>query len=446
MASLSTDAGHNSTSIDASWALNQPERKTDWGWRAIHGSTVLGKQLVQAYYGQPLTYSYFSGCSTGGRQGLRELQTFPDSFDGALIGAPAWWTSHLHPYFIRTFLANYPPTSPGHLSTADVSLLAGEVIGQCDHLDGVRDGIVSRPEICAPNFATLLCPSTARPNYPCLTPAQLETAHTLYSPWLSSRNASELLYPGLTPGSEHQWYLLLNGTEPSPYGLSWARNFLLDDPTWDWRAFDEDIVDLAEAVDPGNATADDYAALAAVRDRGGKVLLWHGLADGLIPTEGSVLYYNRTADALSSACAGRGREWTGEDHGECGVGDGGVGDDGGSLDDFFRMFLIPGLQHCWGTAVDAPWNIGGAFQSSMTGSSAWSVPGFEDAEHDALLALMRWVEQGQPVDRIVATTWTSPMDPSSGVRRQRPICPWPRYAVWDGEGDVDVADSWTCSS
>jgi hypothetical protein len=444
MASLSTDTGHSSSPINASWALNQPERKTDWGWRAIHGSTVLGKQLVQAYYyDQPLTYSYFSGCSTGGRQGLKELQNFPDSFDGALIGAPAWWTSHLHPYFIHAFLTNYPQTGPGHLSNADVLLLAGEVIGQCDHLDGVRDGIVSRPELCNPNFATLLCPSAARPNYPCLTPAQIATAHRLYSPWVSSRNASELLYPGLMPGSEHQWYLLLNGTHPSPYGLEYVRNFLLDDPSWDWRTFDESIVDLADAADPGDATADDYAALAAVRERGGKIVLWHGLADGLIPTNGSVLFYNRTAEALSSSSASVGR---GEDGKGNGYGDG-VGDDlAGSLDDFFRMFLIPGLQHCWGTSVDAPWHIGGAFQSSLMGSGAWSVPGFEDPEHDALLALVEWVEQGRPVDRIVATTWTSPMDPSSGVRRQRPICPWPRYAVWDGVGDVDVASSWTCSS
>ncbi|KAL2192716.1 tannase and feruloyl esterase-domain-containing protein [Corynascus similis CBS 632.67] len=393
MASLSTDTGHNSTAIDASWALNQPERKTDWGWRAMHGSTVLGKQLVRAYYsGQALTYSYFSGCSIGGRQGLKELQNFPDSFDGALIGAPAWWTSHLHPYFIRAFLYNYPPTGPGRLSNADVSLLADEVIGQCDHLDGVRDGIVSKPELCNPNFSTLLCPTTtSRPNRSCLTPAQLTTAYNMYSPWLSSRNTSQLLYPGLTPGSEHQWHLLLNGTEPSPYGL-----------TYDWRTFNESIAYLADALDPGDATADDYAALAAVRDRGGKIVLWHGMADGLIPTKGSEVYFNRTVEALSSG--------------------------NGGINDFFRMFLISGLQHCWNTAVDAPWHIGGAFQSSIMGSSLWSVPGFEDAEHDALLALVDWVEKGRPVDQIIATTWNSPMNPSSGVRRQRPICPWPRYA------------------
>ncbi|KAL2141668.1 hypothetical protein VTI28DRAFT_2114 [Corynascus sepedonium] len=422
MASLSTDTGHNSTAIDASWALNQPERKTDWGWRAMHGSIVLGKQLVGAYYsGQTLTYSYFSGCSNGGRQGLKELQNFPDSFDGALIGAPTWWTSHLHPYFIRAFLYNYPPTDPGHLSNADVSLLADEVIGQCDHLDSIRDGIVSRPELCNPNFSTLLCPPTSRPNRPCLTPAQLITAYNMYRSWLSSRNTSQLLYPGLTPGSEHQWHLLLNGTEPSPYGLTYVRNFLLDDPAWDWRTFNETIVYLADVLDPGKATANDYAALAAVRDRGGKIVLWHGMADGLVPIKGSEVYFNRTVDALSPNHGGKGSD--------AGGGDGGISD-------FFRMFLIPGLQHCWNTAVDAPWHIGGAFQSSIMGSSLWSVPGFEDAEHDALLALVDWVEKGRPVDQIIATTWNSPMNPSSGVRKQRPICPWPRRGLYRGREDL----------
>jgi hypothetical protein len=111
-----------------------------------------------------------------------------------------------------------------------------------------------------------------------------------------------------------------------------------------------------------------------------------------------------------------------------------------------RMFLVPGMQHCWGTAVDAPWNVGGAFQAGVMGSDVWSVPGFEDAEHDALMALVEWVERGRAVESIVATTWRSSMDPTSGVKRQRPVCAWPKRAVWGGKGDVDVATSWKCSS
>ena len=92
-ATISTDLGHSSGITDLTWALNAPEKRSDWGWRALHGSSVLGKELTQGYYGKALDYSYYSGCSTGGRQGLREIQEFPDTFDGALIGAAAWHVS-----------------------------------------------------------------------------------------------------------------------------------------------------------------------------------------------------------------------------------------------------------------------------------------------------------------------------------------------------------------
>ncbi|KAL2167666.1 hypothetical protein VTG60DRAFT_927 [Thermothelomyces hinnuleus] len=355
MASLSTDTGHNSTAPDTTWARNEPEKKTDWGWRAIHGSTVLGKSLVRAYYAhQPLTYSYYSGCSTGGRQGLKELQLFPDSFDGALIGAAAWWTSHLNNYVAQASLYNFPVTDPKHLSTADAALLADEVIRQCDLADGVQDGIVSTPDRCAPDLTVLLCsdkdngaknaPTSGKAD--CLSPAQLQTARNVYSDWTLPPN-NELLHPGLTFSSEREWYLILNGSKPVPYGIGYARDFLFDDdggsdvPPWDWRtSFNESVVRYADEHDPGNATADDYAALRAVRERGGKVLIYHGLADGLVPTKGTGVYWNRTLDAL-----------------------GGLG----GVEDFMRLFLVPGMGHCYGTAVDAPWNFGGPISGGPDG-------------------------------------------------------------------------------
>ncbi|KAK4142939.1 CTP synthase N-terminus-domain-containing protein [Dichotomopilus funicola] len=433
MATVSTDTGHNSDATDSAWALNQPESRIDWGWRAIHGATVLGKQLVNAYYTKPLTFSYYSGCSTGGRQGLKELQLSPDSFDGALIGAAAWWTSHLNNYLTQVGLFNLPATDPKFLSLDDVAVLAEEVTRQCDGTDGVLDGIISSPERCSPDLTTLLCSSTT--SNKCLTEAQISTAQNIYNDFLSTTTTTpagtpELLHPGLTLSSEPQWDLILNDTEPSPYGVGYARNFLFNDPTWDWRTFNESVIRYADIHDPGDATADDYAALGKVRARGGKVLMYHGLADGLVPTKGSELYVNRTIEAL-----GRG-------------GKGGVsGNPQKSLDDFFRLFLVPGMQHCGGTAVDAPWVFGGSSQAIVlnnsdpsSGGTQWSVPGFEDAEHDALLALVRWVEQGRAVERIVATTWENLVDPASGVKRQRPLCPWPRRAVWDGKGDVDDAE------
>lgn len=233
----------------------------------------------------------------------------------------------------------------------------------------------------------------------------------------------ELLYTGLTLSSEKQWILILNGTEPSPYGVGYARDFLFDDGDWDWRTFNVSVLREAERRDPGRPTADDFAAMARVRNRGGKIILYHGMADGLVPTRGTELFYHRTKETLS----------------------GGYGEND-SIDDFMRLFLVPGLQHCWGTAVDAPWNFGAAFQAGFMGSGVPPVPGFDDARHNALKALMEWVERGKAVDSFVATTWKELRNATSGVKGQRPVCAWPRKAVWDGRGDVNSAASWRCLS
>lgn len=146
--------------------------------------------------------------------------------------------------------------------------------------------------------------------------------------------------------------------------------------------------------------------------------MFHGLSDGLIATGSSSVFYSRVADALG-----------GYD----------------KLDSWFRFFLVPGMQHVSGTAVDAPWYFAQGNAAGVVGTDIYSTPGFEDAQHDALLALIRWVEEGEAPDQIVATTWVNSTDPSSGVLRQRPLCPWPQKAVYDGAGDVDSAQSWSCS-
>ncbi|KAK0712948.1 Tannase/feruloyl esterase [Lasiosphaeria miniovina] len=417
MATVSTDLGHNSSVIDLNWALNQPEKRTDFGWRALHGTIVLGKTLTQAYYGsnQKIAYSYYNGCSTGGRQGLREIQEFPDSFDGALIGAPAWWTSHLNNYVTKLGIYNLPVSDPKHIPTALFSVIGDEVVRQCDSADGVKDGIVTSPELCAFDYSKLLCRGGGNSST-CLTSAQIETAKKVYSDAYSSVDGS-LVYPGLTLSSEDQWYILLGGTEPSPFGVGYQRDFLLDDAAWDWRNYNDSLVKLAERTDPGGAQAVKFDT-SAFKRRGGKMLLYHGVADGLVPTKGSEYYYNKTVEAF--------------------------GGDAGAVTDFLRFFLIPGMQHCWSTPVGAPYNIAGAFQPGAMGSGQWSVPGFKDKDHDAVLALVDWVEHGRAVDSIIATTWNSPLDPSSGLLAQRPLCPWPQKAVYDKTGDVAAASSWSC--
>ncbi|KAK4192336.1 tannase and feruloyl esterase-domain-containing protein [Podospora australis] len=421
MASLSTDTGHSSNVTDTSWALGEPEKKTDWGWRALHGSLVLGKKLVSHYYsGNSLAYTYYNGCSTGGRQGLKELQVFPDSFDGALIGAPAWWPTHLNTWLAQIGWYNFPVDDPKHIPLEKFTVMAAEVMRQCDGVDGVLDGIISTPEKCDFDFDGLLCGAdgiVGQNTSACFTYDQINTAKKLYDDTVSSEDGKSFLYPGFNLGSEEQWLWPLGGKEPTPFGVGYLKDFVFDDKSWDWQSFNESAYTKADETDPGDASAMKYD-IGDFKERGGKLILYHGLADGLVPTRGSEYYYNKTIEVF-----------------------------GGDVDhvvDFFRFFLVPGMQHCWSTACGAPWSFGGAFQGGLMGSEVWSVPEFEDQDHDALLALMDWVEKNRTVDKIVATTWTTALDPTSGLLRQRPICPWPQRAEYDGFGDVDLASSWQC--
>ncbi|KAI4601039.1 CTP synthase ura7 [Pestalotiopsis sp. 9143b] len=413
---VSTDTGHNSISTDIGWALDNPEKKEDWGWRSIHGTTVLGKALTEAYYDDDITYSYYHGCSTGGRQGLKEVQISPESFDGAIIGSSAWYVSNLNPWVTKVGTYNLPFSAPNHINLSLFPTMGAEAVKQCDALDGVEDGIISAPTLCTPDYTTISCDKLGANASACLTDAQIETAKNVYSDYVSS--SGELLYHGLLPGCENQWYLVLNYNDTSPYGINYIRDFLYDNPSWYWTEYNDSVVYDGQKLRPGHATADDYD-LSEFRELGGKMVIYHGLADGLIPPKGSLYYIEQVAETMADG-------------------------DLSEIGDFFRYMEVPGMGHCWSTSVDAPWAFGGGSQAAALGTDVWSVPGFKDAEHDVLLALMRWVENGTAVDSVVATTWQNPTNASTPVLRQRPLCVYPAVAKYDGEGDVDDATSWGC--
>ncbi|SPN99097.1 related to feruloyl esterase B precursor [Cephalotrichum gorgonifer] len=410
-ATASTDTGHSSNATDASWALNDEESRIDWGWRALHGTVGRSKELVEAYYSDAPGFSYYSGCSTGGRQGLRELQGFPDSFDGAIIGAAAWNPPQLNSYLLQLGLSNLPADDPKHIDIDKVKAIAGEVVKQCDGLDGVEDGIISSPELCDVDLEAISCDKDGVDPAKCLTEPQMDTVRKAYEDFYVDGKFS---WSGFNPGSEAQLPLVLGADIPSGYGIQFQTYFVHNDPKWSWRDFNNGMITTAVAKNPGKTRADRYN-LADFKSRGGKIIMYHGTADGLVPTRGSEVYYNRVSDAM-----------------------------GGPPTDFFRYFPVPGMQHCWTTAVDAPWHFGAPFQAGAIGNDTWSVPGFNDAKHDVLLALVDWVEEGKPVDSLIATTWKVANDSDSGLLRQRPLCPHPEKAIYDGKGDVNKAESWAC--
>ena len=420
-ASMSTDTGHNSTSFDISWALNEPEKKTDFGWRAMHESVVLAKQVVGAYYGSDSEYNYYSGCSTGGRQGLKEVEMFPDDFDGVLAGAPAWWTTHLQTWTIKLALYNLPVKANHHIPPSLFPAIGAEVLKQCDVQDGLADNIIMDPARCDFFAEALLCGPdvTNQTTAGCLTKAQIGTLYHIYNDYVETNQT--FVFPHLQLGSEAQWDVLLGTPEPSTLGYEYPQYMLDLGPEWNFYDFDYSIVELADRTDPGNCNADDYD-LSPFQAKGGKLITYHGYSDALIATGSSIYFYKEVLKTLYPK--------------------------GIDLDPFYRHFLVPGMQHCLLTPpdVNAPWYFAGANQAgllSLAPGSVHSVPGFEDPKHDVLLALMEWTEKGVAPEKIVATKWRNDTL-FDEVWKQRPICPYPKQAMYLGQGDPDEAESWRC--
>ena len=323
-ASISTDTGHNSTSGDGSWAYQNEEARGNWGFRALHGSVEIAKQLVSAYYGGDAQWSYYSGCSTGGRQGLKEVQMFPDDFDGVLAGAPAWWTTHLQTWTIKVALNNLPVTADYHIPPELFPAIDAEVIRQCDPQDGLQDSIISDPEGC--NFfpETLLCGPdvTNQTTAGCLTAPQIGTLYRIHGAYFDVNQTFVL--PGLAFSSEAQWStVLLGSTQPASLGYEYPQYFLDLGPQWNWTDFDYSIVQLADANDPGDANADDFEQMEAFEKKGGKLLTYHGWSDGFIPTGSAEVFYKSVLKALVPK--------------------------GVDVNSFYRHFFVPGMQHCAGT-------------------------------------------------------------------------------------------------
>lgn len=420
-ASMSTDTGHSGSFLDMSFALDSTERKADWGWRAMHESVVLAKAVVSAYYGAAPVYSYFTGCSTGGRQAMKEVEMFPEDFDGVMAGCPSWWTTHQQTWQLEIGLINLPENTSHYIPPSLFPWISNQVISQCDSSDGVEDGIIMNPNRCDFYYEALLCKPGSNSTEPCLTPDQLTTLIELHRPLAYGNNTWS--YPNFGLGSEAQMPSSFGdvGTNaPSLYGTQYVQYMVVNDPTWSFEDFDgATIVGLADTLNPGNASADQFD-LSGFRARGGKLLQYHGYADGLIPTGASVHLHREIVSTMYGM---------------------GVGD----VDEWYRFFLVPGMQHCQGSVGGAPWFFGGSGQSQelVPVTAAGTLPDLRDAEHDALLALMRWVEEGDAPERLVATKFVNDTV-ALGIESQRPLCPFPSYASYAGSGNVSEASSWNC--
>ena len=203
-ATAGTDTGHQGSGRKADWAVNNMERQVNFGYLAVHRTSVTSKEIIRQYYCSEATYNYFLGCSRGGGQAMMEAQRYPKDFDGIVAGAPAFnW-----PAFAAEFIENSQAVYPNRaeldkpaISLANLKLLQTKVLEQCDVIDGLKDQILNDPRDCNFDFELLpRCPENA-PSDDCFTTNQIEAIKVVYA---GASDKQVEIYPGFPLGAENE--------------------------------------------------------------------------------------------------------------------------------------------------------------------------------------------------------------------------------------------------
>jgi feruloyl esterase len=399
---VSTNTGHADPAdgTGATWALDNPERQINYAFLGVHRSVEVAKVLAKAFYGSEPQYSYFDGCSNGGRQGLMEVQRYPEDFDGVIAGAPAIPFTSIFASFARNVHSAYPTpayfTKPV-MTRANLDLLAARVLEACDAIDGVKDGVLADPRDCKFKLSSLpSCPKD-EPAENCVTTAQRHVIETIYSPVRDARG--KVIYPGQPLGGENLaggWAAWIVGSDsasihdlgyPSAqpfFAIEGSRYLLFADSTWDYTRYRGDLYTEARRISAMyDADDPDIAKFGA---RKAKLILWHGWADPALNPLETINYYEQV---LAKSAAAR---------------------------DYVRLFMEPGVLHCAGG--NGPSNV------------SW------------LPAMVNWVENGVAPEQLVATK----RDSTGKVLRARPLCAYPKRAVYTGSGSTDEASNFVCRS
>lgn len=395
-ATVATDNGHQSQSgYDVTWALGHPERIVDFGYRAEHTATQAAKALTQRFYGSAPRYSYFVGCSQGGHHGLTEAQRFPEDYDGIVAGAPVYsWANEMSGQAWNARALQQATT--GALPKEKLQLLYQSVTRAC----GGADGLIEDPRQCSFDPAVLRC--TAANESSCLTNSEIEAVRRMYDGPKTS--AGVQIYPGLSKGGESDWGRLWSN--PKLLGGSWLgffRFMVFQNPAWDLSMMDLDRDTAAAKQKLGNILDPDNPDLSRFADGGGKLIVYHGWADDMVPSQVSTEYYESVTARLGPS----------------------------RVKTFYRLFMVPGMAHCRG---------GPGSDVLFRSEAATAVP--LEPDRDMLTALEQWVEQGRAPSKFVA----SRLDKDGAIERTRLVCAYPSVAKYQGAGDVHRAENWACST
>ena len=408
-ATATTDTGTApATMLDGDALVGHPRKWKDWGRLSTHVMTITGKAIAKAYYGRGAGRSLYTGCSTGGQQGLIEALYYPRDYNGILVGAPVINRTWGHAAVLWDFAAaNRLPGSL--LSDAKLRLLNTAATASCNRRGyGVPgDPFITDPLACKFDPGELECRGADTGQ--CLTSAEVATARAFYSgPTTRDGRAAFFGWPvGSEAPGRFGWSFLQTAANGGPQfgGLfKWVFG-----AAWDWRSFDFDrdmsIVDARLGADVNDATRGDLRAFAAL---GGKLIIYHGLADSLVPPAQSVAFYERQARALG------GPE---------------------RLRRTARLFMAPGMMHCGGGSGPD------IFNSLSNGLPQPPVAGSGD---DLFSALLAWRDNGRGPERVVATKFAA--GKPGVIDLQRPLCPYPQVARYKGTGSTSVASNFRCAA
>ncbi|QFU88504.1 tannase/feruloyl esterase family alpha/beta hydrolase [Amycolatopsis sp. YIM 10] len=386
-AGVTTDAGVSADPLNTSWAL-KPDGElnttllTNFATRSVHESAVIGKEVTRNFYRQPITYSYWNGCSTGGRQGYAEAQHHPGDFDGVLAVAPA---VHWGQFAVATLwphvVMNQEHHSPG---PCVLNAFREAAIKACDPRDGVVNGIVDQPDQCGYDPRQLvgtkvLCDGEEVT----VTAADADVVRKIWAGPVDEHGRK--LWAGLPKGADFTW---LTGPTGFPVAAAWVKDFVKKQPGFDtstitYPQFAELFRQSVREFDDVIGTADPD--LSDFRRSGGKLLSWVGADDQLIPPDGVVRY----REAVERKLGGAHR-----------------------VDEFYRLFFAPGVEHCFGGVGPAP--------------------------KDPLGALVNWVEHDKAPDVLRA-------EKVEGDRIvTRDLCRYPRVSRYTGHGDPAQAANYRC--
>ena len=407
-AAAGSDTGHEAK--DVNWAFNNLDAQNNYSYLATHVVTQLGKEILRTFYTQHERHSYFVGCSNGGRMALAEVQRYPDDFDAAVVGDPPVDRNSL----VMQDLWEAQAVAHAPIPASKIPVIEKATMNACRESGGASNGVLLTPGRCKFDPKTIVCPSGDGPS--CLTAGQAQTLQKILNGATNSKGIP--LTPGFVPGHEDDYPSFI--TRKDQNDPASASTFTLQDiflrqfvfgPNYDSVKqfnFDSSPAAMVPLADQNNNTNPDLSAFKA---HGGKLIVYHGWADHSISALRTIEYYEDVIHTMGKDRA----EVQGEPNAY-------------AVTDFMRLFLVPGMHHC-----------GNGPGPDLFGGAGRGLPPTLDAQHDVVMALDQWVEDGIPPARIIASHLTG-----GTVDRTLILCPYPQVQVYNRAGDLNLAESYHC--